>query len=444
MPNAAKVWESLRTSYWFVPSLMSAAAVGAAFGVLELDNRVADQLPGSAWWLYGGEAPGARAVLAAIVGSMISVTSVVFSITVVALTLASGQFGPRLLRNFMRDRATQTVMGVFIATFIYALLVMRAVQGGEQGSFVPPLAVTLAVVLVIASMGFLIFFIHHIALSIQAGNVIATIAGETVEAIDRLFPEGVGEHGARPMGEEALPDTPADMLTVSARADGYIQIVDTERMLKIAARHDVVVWLQSRPGDWVVRGASLGCISATSHRGRGCVDEIAKTFVQGRNRTFTQDAEFGVLQLVEVGVRALSPGVNDPFTAITCVDWLSAILRRLADRDFPERNRFDEDGRLRLVLSTSSFGGFVDSGFHEIRRHAAGSVAVLSRLLEAIANVLGGTARADRRAVLLRHADLIMLAAMSADLPPSDMQDLHERRAAVQRAASEDEGAQPV
>jgi uncharacterized membrane protein len=193
----------LRSSYWFVPSVMALLSIGVALGMIVVDQSVGEDGIQGYWWIYAGGPDGARAVLATVAGSIISVAGVTFSIKIAALTLASQQFGPRLLRNFMADRGNQFVLGTFIATFLYCLLVLRTVRSWEDAEFVPHLSVTLGVLLAVASLGVLIYFIHHIAASIQASNVIARVSGELQAAIDRLFPEDLG-HG--PAECRSLPE----------------------------------------------------------------------------------------------------------------------------------------------------------------------------------------------------------------------------------------------
>lgn len=445
MVRLLKAWESLRTSYWFLPSLMSAAAVALSFIMVDLDARLVSEIPVDAWWIYGGGAAGARAVLSVIAGSMISVTSIVFSITIVALTLASGQFGSRLLRSFMQDRANQIVLGVFIATFIYALLIMRSVQGVEAGAFVPPLSITLAVVLVFVSIGFLIFFIHHIALSIQADEIVAAIFGDTSEAIETLYPvevhDGVVEVDDR---DASRPSSVGQKRGLTVTGDeGYLQLVDTGKLLKLAVRENVVVELTCRPGDWIGRSGSLARVVPSPKEIDATIERVQRAFVLGNHRTLPQDAEFGFLQLVEVAVRALSPGINDPFTAITCIDHLSALLQRLAERPFPSRFLYDRAGHLRLIADTPTFDGFVDTAFNQIRQNAGGSVAVLIRMLEGIENVLGSARTTTQRTVLLTHADLIVQAGECAQVAPRDMSDIRDRRTALGHPVVQKEAAPP-
>ncbi len=412
--------DRIRSSYWFVPAVMSLMAVLLSIFMLSLDRRYADRIPSDAWWLYSGGDEGARVVLSAIVTSMISVTSVVFSITIVALTLAAGQFGSRVLRNFMRDRGNQFTLGTFIATFVYAMLVLRSVRGLDDAEFIPPLAMSTGILLVFVSVGILIYFIHHVASSIQADSVVRSIALETEKAIERLFPGAMGEEdpsggrSGRGMQEEAaLParfDTEAK--AVRAPRGDQLQIIDLDRLMELAVEHDLVVRMRARPGDFVVHDGIIAQLWKEGDIEPGVLDAVRDTFVLGQSRSLQQDAEFGILQLVEVAVRALSTGMNDPFTAMTCVDRISSLLCRLAGRAFPGAHRFDDEGKLRVVADTSSFGGFVDSGFNQIRQNAGDSVAVLVRMLEALESIGAQIRTHEQRQVLEKHAALVLQAAL--------------------------------
>jgi uncharacterized membrane protein len=284
-------------------------------------------------------------VLATIATAMISVTSVVFSITIVALTLAAGQFGSRVLRNFMRDRGNQITLGTFIATFVYAMLVLRTVRGGDEAGFVPPLAMSVGILLVFLSVGVLIYFIHHVANSIQADSVVHSIALETEEAIERLFPAAIGREDpandrpeAGKQGGACLPTRfDADAKAVRALRGDHLQIIDHERLMDLAVEHDLVIRLRARPGDFVVQGGIVAHVWKDGDLEPELLDEVREVFVLGRSRSLQQDAEFGILQLVEVAVRALSTGINDPFTAMNCVDRISSLLAACRDAHLPRR-----------------------------------------------------------------------------------------------------------
>ena len=433
--------DRIRSSYWFVPAVMSLLAVVLSTLMLSLDRRYADRMPSDAWWFYGGGDEGARVVLSAIVTSMISVTSVVFSITIVALTLAAGQFGSRVLRNFMRDRGNQITLGTFIATFVYAMLVLRTVRGVDDAEFVPPLAMSAGILLVFVSVGVLIYFIHHVASSIQADSVVRSIAVETEDAIERLFPGAMGREGPdgdrpehRNPGAAALPTRfDADAKAVHATRGDHLQLVDHEELMDLAVKHDLVIRLRARPGDFVVHGGIIAHVWKDGDLDPGLLHDVGEIFVFGRSRSLQQDAEFGILQLVEVAVRALSTGINAPFTAMNCVDRISSLLCRLSGRTFPGSHRFDDDGHLRIVADTSSFGGFVDSGFNQIRQNADGSLAVLIRMLEALESIGGQVSSNEQRQILEQHAALVLRAGLSGDPPGPDRLDLERAHASALR-----------
>ncbi|CAN5709016.1 DUF2254 domain-containing protein [soil metagenome] len=435
--------DRIRSSYWFVPAVMSLLAVALSFLMLSLDRRYADRIPSDAWWLYGGGDEGARVVLSAIVTSMISVTSVVFSITIVALTLAAGQFGSRVLRNFMRDRGNQITLGTFIATFVYAMMVLRTVRGVEDAEFVPPLSMSMGILLVFSSVGVLIYFIHHVASSIQADSVVRSIALETEDTIERLFPGSIGEEereierGDGDKGEEGAVSLPArfeaDAKAVRAARADQLQIIHDEKVMELAVEHDLVIRLLARPGDFVVQGGIIAHVWKDGDVEDEILDEVRDVFVLGRSRSLPQDAEFGILQLVEVAVRALSTGINDPFTAMNCVDRLSSLLSRLAGRAFPDAERFDDEGNLRVVADTSSFRGFVDAAFNQIRQNAGRSMAVLIRMLEALESIGAQVSTHEQREVLEQHAALVLQAGLAAGPPGPDRMDLERAHASALR-----------
>ena len=417
-----KYAERLRSSFWFLPSLMASVAVAAAFGMVTLDRAVtADWL--RSWDLaYTGGAQGASAVLQTIGGSMITIAGVVFSLTLVALSLASSQFGSRLLRNFMRDTMTQLVLGTFVATFLYCLLVLRTIRRAEETLFVPHLSVTLGVLLAIASIWVLIYFIHHVAVSIQADEIVARVGAELVNGIDRLFPQqtsrGNAQTAAGPVDAGIPEDFEQEAGSVEAAEDGYLQIIDMNALVLLARREDVIFRIERRPGHYVVRRTPLVRAWPAHRVTDSLAGQVNSAFVLGNQRTSAEDVEFAVQELVEIAVRALSPGINDPFTAIVCVDRLGSALCHLARRDMPSPYRLDEQNRLRVIVSSSTFAGVVDEAFNQIRQYARTSVAVTVRLLEVVAVVATATTQEDRRLVLRHHAEMIVRGAREG-LPES-------------------------
>jgi uncharacterized membrane protein len=402
-------WERLRASFWFVPTLMAFGATLLSFAMLALDTAVHDSTIPLASWAYVGSPEGARALLSTVAGSVITVAGVIFSITIAALTLASSQFGPRLLRNFLRDTGNQLVLGTFIATFLYCLLILRTIHGFNDDIFVPNLSVSVGVALSIASLGVLIYFIHHASTSIQVEHIIAAVGEDLDAAIDRLFPERIGHAipSDPPEGRRRASLAEAGWREISARRHGYVQAIDADALMRIATEHGRVIQILHRPGQFVIGGVAVARAWADADTDEQLNDQIYQAFIIGSQRTVTQDLLFAVHQLVEIAVRALSPGINDPFTAIACIDQLGAGICRLAERAIPAADRYDKHGHLRVIAESVSFAQVVDVAFDQIRQYGRTSVAVTNHLLETIATI-GGLSQADeQRAALLRQAEMI-------------------------------------
>lgn len=433
----SKLWDSLHSSYWFVPTLMAAIAIALAFAMLNLDRVGTSGLSENLGWIYTGGADGARTLLSTVAGSMITVAGTAFSIVLVALSLASSQFGPRLLRNFMQDTGNQVVLGTFIATFIYCLLILRTIRGEDYNAFVPHISVTVGVVLAIASIGVLIYFIHHASISIQLWHVIGEVGSDLDRTIDHLFPEKIG-HGMRGHKQRWVEEIPTnfdqDASPILATSSGYIQAIDDERLMKIAKSHDLLLRVKNRPGKFVVEGCELVMVWPGERVNRKLTKQIDDAFILGKQRTEQQDVEFCVNQLVEVALRAISPGINDPFTAIRCIDQLSAALCRLAEKDFPSPYRYDEDNNLRVIASTVTFAELTDDAFNQIRHYGSSDAAVTMQLLDAIALIATRTRNKKDRAALLRHAQKIERGSREGITEECDRQDVEERYLAAIKA----------
>ncbi len=404
-----RIWNELLASLWFVPSLIVLGAIVLAVGLVELDARL-DNGTFAEWpRLFGAGAEGSRGMLSAIASSMITVAGVVFSITIVALSLASNQYSPRVLRNFMSDRTNQTVLGVFVGIFAYCLVVLRTIRGGDEGVFIPSLAVLTGVVLALVGIAFLIFFIHHIAASIQASHILANVAAETLRSIENMFPEPLGEGEASTEGEspeeslESFIDS-SRWRNVLALKTGYIQHVDADRLLRTARERRVVIRILHGIGAFAIEGTPLVAVVAVeSEPERDLAKELAppiqETFTVNRQRTVDQDPAFGIRQIVDVALKALSPGVNDTTTALMCVDYLTAILVRLSTKRMPSPYRFEE-GRLRVIAEGPTFASLVAEAIDDVRQNATGNAAVLDALLRCL-KIVGEQARdAARRKVI--------------------------------------------
>lgn len=434
----SKLWDSLHSSYWFVPAIMSAIAMALAFVMLALDRAGKSGPVENYAWIYTGGPEGARTLLSTVAGSMITVAGTAFSIVIVALTLASSQFGPRLLRNFMQDTGNQVVLGTFIGTFIYCLLVLRTIRGDDYNLFVPQIAVTVGIVLAIASIGVLIYFIHHASTSIQSWHVIGEVGKDLNYAIDHLFPQKIGQGNSeqkRRWIEEIPVNFDKEALPVLATESGYLQAVDNERLMKIAKSNNLLLRLKHRPGKFVVRDSELVMVWPGERVDKKLCRQIQEAFILGLERTEQQDVEFCVNQLVEIALRAISPGINDPFTAIQCIDQLCAALCRLAQRDFPSPYRYDDEHNLRAIANPVTFAGLTDDAFNQIRQYGQSDVAVTIRLLEAIASIAPHTRNRKDREALLHHATMIERGSKKLS-EEQDRKDVEERYLAVVKLLS--------
>ncbi|MEO6928841.1 MAG: DUF2254 domain-containing protein [Casimicrobiaceae bacterium] len=406
---------AIRSSLWFVPTLMVGGAAVLALTLVQTDKRYAFNWATPYPLLFGAGAEGSRQMLSTIASSMITIAVLTFSLTIAALVTASAQYTSRILRNFMRDRRNQVVLGSFVGIFTYCLVVLRTIRSGAEGAFVPSLAVFVGLLLALLGIGVLVFFIHHIATSIQASTIIASITDETLVAIDKRFPKDTKDH--QNAGDDVMPVMGAMGSAVSRRqvvrsnARGYVQNIDVSGIVELAAKHRATVQVNVPPGGFVARHARLLTIAAD----RALDDEILEVFRDGISirsfRTIDQEFGFGIRQLVDIALKALSPGINDTTTAVMCVDHLAAILMRIANRPMPVCHR-SKDGIPRLALPGWSFDEVVETAFDQIRNNALGNVAVIEHLLGAIAAVAEATSDDHRWDTLQLH--LGMVEAMAA------------------------------
>ncbi len=381
--------EMVSTGFWFVPTVMVVLAAVAALGMVALDRRLDPGLRTTLDWAYSGGPEGARSLLSTIAGSMITAASVTFSLASVALSIASQQYGSRVLRNFMRDRVTQVLLGTFVSTFIYSVLVVRTIRGSTgSAGFVPSIATTVAILMTLISLILLIFFIHHVSSSIQASHIVDTIGREMVAEVGRLFPSSAG----RPAAPDASEPDMYGASSVTAAASGYLQVVDLQQILDDATSNRVIVRLVHRPGDYIVRGAALAEVAVAAGEDIAAALERMQTTINaacvfGPQRTPAQDVRFTFQQLSEVTIRALSPGINDPFTAVYGIDRLSEGLCVLAERDLVPSARKDKGGVVRLIADTATFPEIADAVFGHILVYAKQDPFVLRRMLTALRTI---------------------------------------------------------
>ncbi|MBC2777263.1 DUF2254 domain-containing protein [Parasphingopyxis marina] len=435
-------WLSVNASYWFYPGLFSLLAAILAFVTVYLDRNGMAEWLNEVSWIHSSRPEGARTVLTVIAGSMIAVASTVFSITIAAVAYASGNYGPRLLTNFMQDKGNQLSLGTFIATFVYALMVLRVVRGEDERpsdaveaaatqlpGFTPQLSLLIATVLALIAVAVLVFFLHHIPDSIRINTVLKGIGQRLIWDIRERFPDEDG-------GVE--PEKPEPGEAVLATATGYVKIIDFETLDSIAEDKGGVVALRIRTGDFIHPRKPIAEWS-----GAELTDEIADAirdcFSAGGMRTPTQDLEFLFDELVEIALRALSPGINDPFTAITSMHWLGAAMAELCHRDLdrgPEQESYDRD---RVQPLDDDFAHFMQRGFGGIRASAAGSAMASKKFIDVLQDCGLACASKQRRDLLVEEARLLLVQAHTAMEGPS-LDELEARFAEFKSAMADRTG----
>jgi len=425
IPESDARREALRTNLWLIPAMQSAAAVALFVVTLSVDRaafRGDIRLPS---WVISGSPDAAREILSSLAGALITVVGVVFSVMMVALTLASNQFGPRMLRMFIRDRGTQLTLGTFVATFFYAMLVLISIGG----TFVAHLSVTVALVLTGIDLCVLIYFIHHTATSIQLPEVIASIARDLGRAIDEEIPgrdPGLA-NGPAPAVLRARLERGGQV--VPASASGYLRFVRHATLVKLAAESDAVILLHYRPGHFLAQGHPMATVyppEVADKIGR----RLERMHITGPLRTLSQDIAFGIDQLVEIAIRALSPAVNDTFTALTCIDWLGDSLRKIAVEWDPHVYHRDRDGVIRLITAPVSYERLVQRSFEKVRQAADRMPAVLIRQLDALSKIMAVAPR-GRTQVLLDQAAMIQRVSLRTIPEEADQADVTARYEAL-------------
>jgi uncharacterized membrane protein len=423
--------EALRTTFWVVPTLLIAIACILFAATYAIDLAAFHHQVSLPWWVRTGSADAGRQVLIAIAAAIITTVGVVFSITILALTLASQQFGPRMMRNFIRDTGNQMTLGVFVATFVYSVLALGSITGLPSGDFVPHLSITVAEGLLLVDLAVLIYFIHHVAKSIQLPEVIAGIARDLDRAIDAEFPERAvairGHDGVAPaLTDEATERLQQPGAVIAARHSGYLQFVGYAQLVEVAESSDAIIRLAHRPGHFVVAHRPLATVWPPEAAGR-IAAALDKGHVTGPHRTLTQDPVFAIDQLVEIAIRALSPAVNDTFTALTCIDWLSAGLSEISSRILEEGVYRGRSGKVRLIEFDPSYARMVNRAFDKVRQAGRAMPAVIIRMIDALGHVAENTTNSQQRQVLLRQAEMILRAAKEEVQEPLDLADIRAR-----------------
>jgi len=425
--------EKARSSFWFLPGAMVLASILLAIFTVSIDAFFITSLDLSIPIIHKMDIEAIRSLLAMIAGAMITVTSIAFSITIVALTLASSQFGPRLLRNFMMDIGTQFVLGAFISNFLFCILVFCAISFQEPYAFKPGLTVIIAVTMTCLSVGVLIYFIHHVAKSIQADIVINDVYCELQRGIEKLFPT---RQQANKVGGvlKSLDDgfrVRSNQKNVLSTCSGYIQTIDIEKLLMLAKEKDMLIECHFKPGDFVVKDSVIAVIHSDISIDDNAIKKIAALIVLGACRTPVQDPEFAIHQLVEIALRALSPGINDPYSAITCIDRLNATLCVLTKRTFPEKQHFDQAGILRVICKVPTFKYIAKAAFDQIRQQANNNVFVTLRLLISLQELIKFTDSDEQKSFVTNQTEMIKEQQSKQALAEDDLKEINDKVNAI-------------
>lgn len=426
--------DEIRTQLWPLPALAVALAVLMGTVLPAVDASVDGQLPESvAVVLFSGGPEAARSVLQAISGSLITVTSLTFSLTVVTLQLASSQFSPRLLRTFISDRFVHGTLALFLAAFAFALTVLRSVRDEANGnaSFVPEISVTVAFVLAIASVIGLVLFLAHLTREIRVETMLRRVNVETQETIGRVFPEDRSSLGPAPV------PGPGSCF-IESTSSGFLTSSDVTALMEAAEESGAVVRIDQEPGSSLVQGvpfATAWPVAPGMTFTPAAREKLAKAanaaVATGFERTNVQDVGFGFRQLVDVAVRALSPGINDPTTAVHVIGHLAVLLCRLAEVNPGPEQLTDKEGRVRVVLSLPALRDFLDLAMNQPRQYGAADSAVAGRLLGLLLELAWCDRKGQYRAEISDHLCRMRMAIGKAGYSQSERKTLLDQADAV-------------
>ncbi len=434
--RAKNAWENVNSTLWFVPAVLIVLAIASSSVLIQVDvaligNRHTNTiLP----WLFSGTADAARSILSTIAGSLITVISIAFSLIIIALQQASAQFTPRVLRSFTADRGNQVVLGMYIATFVYSLLVLRAVRSANQSrnqtDFIPSLSVTIAIVLAIVCLGLLIYFIHHTSQSLQVSVILDRVRTDLIAQLDALYPdrraEWIVDQSPVPVLIAALPDGGTCHRIYSERT-GFIRTID-EHAIRTASLADVQwLWVRREVGEFVTTGGVLAECRADSPPDAHLSRSVHNAFVIDDRRSINQDPLFGVRQIVDIALKGLSPGINDPTTADYALYHLGDALGHLAGRAIPPAGQIAETSGAWIFFSRPTWDAFVAAAFDQIRRAATGQVQVLQTLLDILADLAVHIPPGSRGDAIRRQTAEVRRIVARADWSEADTQSLIQR-----------------
>ena len=418
---ARYLWDRIKVSLWFVPLVMALAALLLARLMGWLDAQIPDEVLHNSRFILAGTANEMRTAMIGLAGTILATAGVVFSLLTLPLSTVAAQFGSRLLRVFLRDRTTQLVLGTFVGTFTYCILTALAVPAAElPRADLPQVSVTVGLILSMATFASLIILIQHISMMLQAPIIVKAAGTELMEAIGRERP-GEYQETRREYQEyltKALIDQEAYPLKMTDT--GYIQYVDPEIIVNLAKEKDLTLRLLCLPGQFVGRGETVALVWPAAEVDERLGIQLGRAVQTGNQRTPTQDIEYAINQLVEVAVRAMSPAINDPFTAMTCLDYLADGLATYVRHGDSSPNFFDSDGKLRLIFEPPSPATLLGAAFDMLRHASCDNATVLLSMLDAIDTIGQAAKPSEVRQELLRHVHLVQNESCTGHLIDAD------------------------
>ncbi len=387
MARLKQYWINIKTSYWFIPALINISLVFVAMLVIELDHRLAAAKQSVGGKIFSYQQESARTFLGTIAGSMMTIAGVVFSITILVLAQTAGQYSSRVLRNFMRRKSNQIILGVFVGIFIFCLFLITNLHPTDNG-----LTVLSGFFLAIVGVGFLIYFIHQTSISIQASEIISSVYEETIEGIEKMYPDSYKKKGEEPLKFKKN-------VSVPSKETGYLQAIDSQALLQLAIDYNTHISLNKKVGEFVAKGEIVSFIGKDLLKDENFTYYFFRSLIIGKNRSAEQDVSFGVQQVVDIALRGLSPGINDLSTAQTAIDYLGSIYIALANRDLGNTLFFHENNPI-LYIPVSSFGDLIDMGLSAICSNAKGQPTIQNSINKTIQMIKAQTLDPERKAIL--------------------------------------------
>jgi len=422
--SARYQWDRLEVSFWFAPVVMSLAAILLAWAMYWVDGLIPNQMLENSHFILAGTPGEIRSMLVSMAGTILATAGVVFTLLTLPLSTVAAQYGSRLLRVFLGDRTTQLVLGMFVATFVYCLAAALSIPPANVEPEGPQLTATVGLFLMLGAFASLIVLVQHISTMLQAPNIAAAAGVELRDVVFAEIPDAVGNGDDQKDGFETLPDSlvETDGHAVRVRETGYIQYIDPETLLTLAREKNLVIRLLRKPGHFVQRDMAVALVWPAGRVDEELDRQIRHAFQIGNGRTPTQDVAYAFNQLVEMAVRAMSPAINDPFTAMTCLDYIGEGLALFIRQGEKGSHYYDLEGRLRLVFEPITFEELLNAAFDMLRHCSCDNASVLLHMLEVI-DVIGEEAGSpEARQVLLRHASLIQAESLAGELIEADRQ----------------------